>query len=131
MSHPFLYSLSTLLTHHGASRVRWRPFLSTSASSMRLLCAKPSRFAPISLAKPPPGCTRGRLRTPEPVVVAEGYWLRPGTAFGLSFPAYRPGPFRSRVADDYARLEPVAIPLTNIETQRDRIIALSLLHFSN
>ena len=64
----------------------------TSASSMRLSCAEPNRFAPISLAKPPLVCARGRLRTPEPVFVAEDNWLRPGTAFGLSFPALSAGP---------------------------------------
>jgi len=55
--------------------------LSTSASSMRLSCAEPDRFAPISLHLMPPVCAGGRLRTPEPVVVAE--WQLAPTGYGL------------------------------------------------
>ena len=76
----------------GDNWVRWRLFPPPSRSFGCHLCAEPSRFAPICLAKSPPGCTRGRFRTQEPVVVAEDNWLRPGTAFGLSFPALTAGP---------------------------------------
>ena len=45
------------------SRVHWSSSPHTTVSSCRLPCAKPSRFAPISLAKPPLVCTRDRFYT--------------------------------------------------------------------
>ncbi len=75
-----------------ASRVRILVALPPSASLYPLSCALGALSAPISLHLTPPVCTRGRLRSPEPVVVAEDNWLRPGTAFGLSFPALSAGP---------------------------------------
>ncbi len=85
-------SLRTHQPRKTSSRVRWNLFPHPSASQNLLPCALEPLSAPIRLAIPPPGCTRGRLRTPEPVVVAEGNWLRAGTAFGLSFPALSAGP---------------------------------------